>query len=105
MTSATAALAHDISDGAHHVRLSGVLTMDRVSDLCTRLKPLNGGGVLVLDATAVTRADSSALALMTSLMRQAHERDMRVDLKPLPQAFSAIIELYGLHNILSAREA
>ena len=55
--------------------------------------------------SAVTRADSSALALLTSLMRQARERNMQVDLKPLPQAFSAITELYGLQDILSRREA
>jgi phospholipid transport system transporter-binding protein len=101
MTSASGAVAHDISADAHHVRLSGALTMDSVGDICSRLKPLNGGGLLVLDASGVTTADSSALALMTSLLRQARERNMRVDLRPLPQAFAAIIELYGLQDILS----
>ncbi len=105
MTSASADLTHDVSGEAHHVRLSGVLTMESVGALCARLKPLDGGGALVLDASAVTKADSSALALMTSLMRQARERNMRVELKPLPQSFSAIVELYGLQDILSAREA
>lgn len=103
MTSASGALSHDVSADAHHVRLSGALTMDSVGAIWPHLKPLNGGGLLVLDASAVTRADSSALALLTSLIRQARERDMRVDLKPLPEAFSAITELYGLEDILSAR--
>lgn len=104
MTSAPGALTHDISAGAHLVRLSGALTMDSVGAAFSNLKPLNGAS-LVVDASAVTKADSSALALLTSLMRQARERNMQVDLKPLPQAFSAIIELYGLHDILSPREA
>ena len=105
MTSASGALIHDFSDGAHHVTLSGALTMDSVGAMSRGLKPLNGGGALILDASAVTKADSSALALMTSLMREARERNMRVDLKPLPQALAAIIELYGLQDILSSSEA
>ena len=104
MTRAPGALTHDITADAHLVRLSGALTMDSVGEAFSKLKPLNGGR-LVVDASAVTRADSSALALLTSLMRQARERNMQVDLKPLPQAFSAITELYGLQDILSRREA
>ena len=104
MSSAPGALTHDISAGAHLVRLSGALTMDSVGAAFSNLKPLNGER-LVVDASAVTRADSSALALLTSLMRQARERNMQVELKPLPQAFSAITELYGLQDILSRREA
>ena len=105
MTSASGALTHDFRAGAHHVLLSGVLTMDSVGVMCAGLKPFEGGTALILDASAVTRADSSALALMTSLMRQARERNMQVELKPLPPALSAIIELYGLHDILSPCEA
>ena len=104
MNSASGAVTHDISAEAHHVRLTGALTMESVGAVYARLKPLNDGGVLVLDASAVTTVDSSALALMTSLVRQARVRNMRVDLRPLPPSFAAIIELYGLQDILSPRE-
>ena len=104
MTSAVGALSHERHMGVHMITLSGALTMDSVGALHQQLKPFESGATLVMDASGVTRADSSALALMTTLMRQAREQHMRIDLKPLPQALSAIIQLYGLQDILTAGE-
>ena len=104
MTSASGALSHERHPGVHRITLSGALTMDSVGAMYHQLKPFEAGAMLVLDASGVTRADSSALALMTALMRQAREKNMRVDLKPLPKALSAIIQLYGLQDILIACE-
>jgi ABC-type transporter Mla MlaB component len=105
MTSATGALSHERHMGVHRLTLSGALTMDSVGAMYLQLKPLEAGALLIVDASAVTRADSSALALMTTLMRRGREQNMRVDLKPLPQALSAIIQLYGLQDILTACDA
>ena len=104
MTSAAGALSHERHMGVHRIILSGALTMDSVGALHQQLKPFEAGATLIMDASGVTRADSSALALMTTLMRQAREQNMRIDLKPLPQALSAIIQLYGLQDILTAGE-
>ena len=104
MTSAAGALSHERHMGVHRITLSGALTMDSVGALHHQLKPFEAGATLIMDASGVTRADSSALALMTTLMRQAREQNMRIDLKPLPQALSAIIQLYGLQDIFTAGE-
>ena len=105
MTSAAGALSHERHMGVHRIALSGTLTMDSVGAMYGQLKPFEAGATLVVDASAVTKADSSALALMTTLMRRAREQNMRVDLKPLPQALSAIIQIYGLQDILTACDA
>ena len=105
MTSASGALSHERRPGVHTITLSGALTMDSVGALHQQLKPFEPGAALILDARGVTKADSSALALITALMRQAREQNMRVDLKPLPQTLYAIIQLYGLQDLLIAGEA
>jgi anti-anti-sigma factor len=101
MTSATGALACEVKAGAHHVALSGALTMENVGALYRSLKPLMGAGSLTLDASAVTKADSSALALITTIARMARERKMQVVLKPLPPALSSILEIYGLQDLFA----
>ena len=63
------------------------------------------GASLTLDAGAVTTADSSALALMTALIRSARSRNMRVIVTSLPVALSSIVAIYGLQAILSPTEA
>jgi ABC-type transporter Mla MlaB component len=105
MTSASGALSHERHMGVHSITLSGVLTMDSVGAMYQQLKPFEAGATLVMDASAVTRADSSALALVTTLMRRAREQNMRVEMKPLPHALSAIIQIYGLQDILTACDA
>ena len=101
MTGASGALACKVTSGDHHVALSGALTMDNVGALFRSMKPLETGGSLTLDASGVTAADSSALALITTIVRLARERKMAVDLMPLPPSLSSIIEIYGLQTVLS----
>jgi phospholipid transport system transporter-binding protein len=102
MTGASGALVHEVKPGAQHIALSGVLTMDNVGAMYRNLRPFEAGARLTLDVSGVTKADSSALALVTALVRGARAQKMRVVLQPLPRALSPIIELYGLHDILSS---
>ena len=105
MTSGSGSLDHQAKPGAHHISLSGALTMDSVGAMYRSLKSFEEGAALTLDAGAVTAADSSALALMTTLIRSARARNMRVVVKSLPIALSSIVEIYGLQDILSSTEA
>ena len=98
-------LDHQAKPGAQHIRLSGALTMEIVGAMYRSLKPFEDGASLTLDAGAVTSADSSALALMTTLIRNARARNMRVNVTSLPVALSSIVAIYGLQDILSATEA
>jgi anti-anti-sigma factor len=101
MPTAAMPSSHIVQD-AHHITLSGVLTMQTTGAAFRALAPLPRGGDVVIDASSVTEADSSALALLTSLMRQAHARGVRVHLRPLPPAIASVTHIYGLHEILSS---
>jgi ABC-type transporter Mla MlaB component len=101
MTEAPGCLDHQAKPGVQHIRLSGSLTMESVGAMYRSLKPFEDGASLTLDAGAVTTADSSALALMTTLIRSARSRNMRVIVASLPVALSSIVAIYGLQAILS----
>jgi phospholipid transport system transporter-binding protein len=101
MTTATVTAPH-VSQDAHHITLTGVLTMQTAGAAFRALAPLPRGGSIVIDASGVTQADSSALALITSLMRQAHAQGVYVRLMPLPPALASVTHIYGLHDILSS---
>ena len=105
MTSASGSLDHQAKPGVHHIFLSGALTMESVGQMYRSLKPFEEGAALTLDAGAVTTADSSALALMTTLIRSARARNMRVVVNSLPTALSSIVAIYGLQDILSSTDA
>jgi len=105
MTAAPGALAFEATDGGQRIALSGALTMETVGALYHGMKQLQAGSVLTLDASGVTQADSSALALITTISRMAGERNMRVEIRPLPKVLSSILEIYGLQDILSAHRA
>ncbi len=100
MTGASGALAYQVTAGVHHVALSGALTMDNVGALFRSMKPFEADGSLILDASGVTSADSSALALITTILRLARQQNMRATLQPLPPSLSSIIEIYGLQDML-----
>jgi anti-anti-sigma factor len=102
MTMAATAPSHQLSQDSHHITLSGDLTMQSVGAAFRALAPLPEYGDVIIDAQAVTRADSSALAFITSIMRQAHARGVRVHLKPLPPHLASVTHIYGLHEILSS---
>ena len=105
MTSVAGFLDHQAKPGVHHILLGGALTMESVGAIYRSLKPFEEGAALTLDAGAVTSADSSGLALMTTLIRSARALNMRVVVTALPVALSAIVAIYGLQDILSSTEA
>jgi phospholipid transport system transporter-binding protein len=105
MTRASGALCHEVKLGVHRIALSGVLTMESTGALYRDLKPLSDGCALALDMSGVTQADSSALALMTSLIRQARQKNMHVTVEPLPDALSSAVEVYGLQDFFSSYAA
>jgi len=61
--------------------------------------------ILMIDMRDVTEADSSGLALLTTIMRRAKENGAQVQLLPLPTMLASIIEIYGLQGILAAYQA
>lgn len=100
-----ASLAQHIEQNRHVVTLSGALTMESVAALYKDVKPFAKGTSVTIDTNAVTKADSSGLALLTTLIRRAQTNGAQVTLLPLPSVLSSITEIYGLQEILSAYRA
>jgi phospholipid transport system transporter-binding protein len=57
--------------------------------------------VLSLDAGTLQHFDSSVLALLLQLRRQAQARGVRVDVRDLPPRLVALARLYGVADLLS----
>ena len=80
-------------------RIDGDVTVDTVGGLLRALQPHLLAGIDRLDFSAVTRADSSALALVFSAIRQNHGR---FSCTGLPTRFATLAELYGVADLLPA---
>ncbi|OJZ19635.1 MAG: NTP-binding protein [Thiobacillus sp. 65-29] len=80
-------------------RIEGVVTVDTVGGLLRALQPHLVAGVDVLDFSAVERADSAALALVFSAMRQNHGK---LSCTGLPASFATLADLYGVADLLPA---
>ncbi len=80
-------------------RVDGAVTVDTVGGLLRDLQPHLVTGVDVLDFSGVDRADSAALALVFSAMRQNHGRFACTG---LPASFATLADLYGVADLLPA---
>jgi ABC-type transporter Mla MlaB component len=104
MSEAQASLSNQLMQEPQRLVLRGALTMQNVGAIYRSVKPFIAGAQITIDASAVTTADSSGLALLTALIRKARESKTIVTLAPLPTGLSSITEIYGLKDILSACE-
>ena len=64
-----------------------------------------GGGELVVDASAVTRFDSAALAVLLECARQARAWGHAVGVVHVPRAMYDLAVLYGVADILRLEAA
>lgn len=83
-------------------RISGAVTVDSVGGLLRELQPQLAGGIDTLDFSGVENADSAALALVFSAMRQARQAGRTLSVSGLPASFSTLAELYGVADLLPA---
>lgn len=80
-------------------RIGGAVTVDTVGGLLRELRPQLARGIRALDFSGVEAADSAALALVFSAMRQAGGK---LACTGLPQSFATLAELYGVADLLPA---
>ena len=78
-------------------RIGGAVTVDTVGGLLRELQPHLAKGIAILDFSAVEAADSAALALIFSAMRQ---RGGTLACSGLPASFTTLAELYGVADLL-----
>ncbi len=83
-------------------RVTGAVTVDSAGGLLRELQPQLARGVDTLDFSGVETADSSALALVFSAMRQARQAGHTLTCTGLPASFATLAELYGVSGLLPA---
>lgn len=83
-------------------RIGGVVTVDTAGALLYELLPQIEKGVDTLDFSSVETADSAALALIFSAMRQARQAGRSLTCSGLPASFTTLAELYGVSDLLPA---
>ncbi|MBW8330052.1 MAG: STAS domain-containing protein [Thiobacillus sp.] len=87
---------------ANRCRIAGAVTVDSVGSLLRELRPLLAQGVDTLDFSGVETADSAALALVFSAMRQARQAGHTLACTGQPASFATLAELYGVSELLPA---
>lgn len=83
-------------------RISGAVTVDSTGSLLRELQPQLAQGVDTLDFSGVDSADSAALALIFSAMRQTQQAGSTLVCTGLPASFITLAELYGVSELLPA---
>ena len=83
-------------------RIAGAVTVDSVGGLLRELQPHLAKGLETLDFSGVETADSAALALIFSAMRQARKAGRTLTFTGLPPSFTTLAELYGVSSLLPA---
>ncbi|HEX7972374.1 MAG TPA: STAS domain-containing protein [Thiobacillus sp.] len=83
-------------------RIAGAVTVDSVGGLLRELQPQLARGIETLDFSGVDTADSAALALIFSAMRQARQAGRTLACTGLPGSFTTLAELYGVSALLPA---
>ncbi|GGY29128.1 STAS domain-containing protein [Paludibacterium paludis] len=81
-------------------RPEGRIDMDTAAGLIAWLDDAAPqGGVVRLDMSGVSDADSAALALLLEWRRRLARRDVRLDIAGMPPGLTALTRLYGLEDM------
>ncbi len=97
-----------MSGGGSHsdpvlLALSGPLTMNSVGKCYNALTLPHTATDIRIDLSGVTEVDSSAVALLTTLIRQTEMRGSRVRLESIPQSIFDIAGIYDADELLAER--
>jgi len=82
--------------------LAGEVTYQTVTRLLAQGPAAQGAGVAVVDMGGVTRADSSALALLLEWLRAAGRSGIRLRVENLTSDLASLAHLYGVEELLGA---
>jgi phospholipid transport system transporter-binding protein len=83
------------------VNLPADVTMQQASAALREIEAaLAQGGDLVVDASAVTELDTSAVALLLQARRLAQARGLGFELAGVPDKLRALAGLYGVESLL-----
>lgn len=85
------------------LRLDGALTMSTVGARIEAGRVKAGAGDLTVDLSAVTEADSAALALLFDWLRAARAGRHTLQVTGLPTGLRSLAALYGVDELLPAQ--
>ena len=88
---------------AEVLALDGALTMATVGAWLERGRALARGADLIVDFSAVTEADSAALAVLIDWLRNARAAGMTLRQRGMPEGLRSLAELYGVDELLPAQ--
>lgn len=90
-----------IARAGNELRLSGALTIANAATLCEEGKrELNGD--VVIDFSAVTEVDSTALSVIFEWRRAAREKNLKVSIRNLPDSMKSLAALYGVADLVAS---
>ena len=87
---------------AGRLLLSGPVTLANVAQLLEEGRRHLGEGVNTVDLAEVGELDSSALALLLALLREAKAAGRELAFVNLPEGLRTIARLYGVEELLPA---
>ncbi len=93
-----------VAEGGDVLRPEGALTMMTVPAMLDEVHRLAAAGDFALDLSAITEADSAALALVLECLRSARTASHRFEVRNLPQGLTSLASLYGIDALLPDSE-
>jgi len=86
-------------------RLAGPLTLGEIGRLLAEGRTRAAGGDLRVDLSAVTEADSAALALLLDWLRAARAAGHALTVSGLPAGLESLAALYGIDTLLTTESS
>jgi phospholipid transport system transporter-binding protein len=85
------------------VLVSGRVTMADAAELLEAGRPFVADEGVTFDLSGVTDADSSALAVLFGWLREAHQRNLKLNISNTPATLLSLAEVYGVSDLLTQR--
>jgi len=95
------ASAGAFSSGGDGWRFAGALTLDDAARVFAASNAVALPASGVVDFSAMTRADSSALAIVIALKRRAAAEGRTLSIQGVPASLHSLAVVYGVDNLLA----
>jgi len=95
----------NITQQANHWHVSGDLLMNNASKLLDLSEKLEMSEVTVVDFSAVTDVDTSALSLMLEWQRRAEASNCQISFSNISDNLISLAELYGVTEFIPTKHA
>jgi len=84
---------------------TAALTFDTAAAMREEARRVLTDGALRIDLGSVPEADSTALALLLDVCREAAVRRQTIDIVGMPAGLRSLADLYGVTELLPTRES